>query len=164
MFSCVPIPFVKNGGLDFAQTKFGKFLTSMKKWFDTKADIVSNFFKQYFRNPLVDKFANFKDTVLDPLDKFLASPFESINNEIDTYTTNDYQGLKDLFGGRVYGDTSLQASLDALEASLGKAQNFADNYKIGPFTLGRLATIAESASLQGSLQNFRDHTDALSGV
>ena len=136
----------------------------MKDKFDKVSDVVSGFFKEHFRNRLVDAFTQFKETILDPLDEKLASPFESINNQIDTYTTNDYQGLKDLFGGRVYGDTSLQASLDALEASLGKAQNFADNYKIGPFTLGRLATIAESASLQGSLQNFRDHTDALSGV
>ena len=66
----------------------------MKKWFDSRADIVSNFFKQYFRNPLVDAFTEFKNTVLDPLDKALASPFESLNNEIDGYIGNDYAGLK----------------------------------------------------------------------
>lgn len=165
MFSCVPIPFVKNGGLNFASTKFGKFLLDMKKWFDSRADIVSNFFKQYFRNPLVDAFREFKNTVLDPLDKALASPFESLNNEIDGYIGNDYAGLKSTFpylAGNGVG--SIQATFDALETSLGKAQNFADNYQIGPFTLGRLATVAQNASLQASLQNFRDHTDALSGV
>jgi hypothetical protein len=165
MFSCVPIPFVKNGGLNFAQTGFGKFLTSMKNLFDKGADIVSNFFKQYFRNPLVDAFTDFKATVLDPLDKALASPFEAINNEIDNYAANDYAGLKQTFpliAGSGLG--SVQASFDALEASLGKAQNFADNYQIGPFTLGKLSTIAQNASLQSSIQQFRDHTDALSGV
>jgi len=165
MFSCVPIPFVKNGGLNFASTKFGKFLIDMKKWFDSRADIVSNFFKQYFRNPLVDAFKEFKNTVLDPLDKALASPFESLNNEIDGYIGNDYAGLKSTFpylAGNGVG--SIQATFDALETSLGAAQNFADNYQIGPFTLGRLATIAQNSSLQASLQNFRDHTDALSGV
>lgn len=165
MFSCVPIPFVKNGGLNFAATKFGKFLTDMKKWFDTKADIVSNFFKQYFRNPLVDAFKEFKTTVLDPLDKALASPFEAINNELDGFIANDYAGLKSTFpylAGNGVG--SIAATFNALETSLGKAQNFADNYQIGPFTLGKLASIAENASLQASVNNFRDHTDSLSGV
>lgn len=137
----------------------------MKKLFDGAADVVSGFFKTYFRNPLVDAFKDFKDTVLDPLDKFLASPFESINNEIDNYVGNDYAGLKTSFpylAGNGVG--SIQASFNALELSLGKAQNFADNYQIGPFTFGQLATIAQNASLQSSVQQFRDHTDALSGV
>lgn len=165
MFSCVPIPFVKQGGLDFSQTKFGKFIQRIKGSFDKAADAVSNFFKDNFRNPLYDAGRNFKETVLDPLDKNLASPFESLNTEIDGLVAEDYKGLKallsDLSGNSV---PSIQASFNALEASLGKAQNFSDNYKIGPFTLGQLTSIAESASLQASLQQFRDHTDALSGV
>lgn len=137
----------------------------MKNWFDKKSDIVSNFFKQYFRNPLVDAFKDFKDKVLDPLDKSLASPFESLNNEIDNFVANDYAGLKATFpylAGNGVG--SIQATFNALEAGLGNAQNFSDNYKIGPLTLGQLLTAAQSASLQASLRNFRDHTDALSGV
>lgn len=165
MFSCVPIPFVKQSGLDFANTKFGKFLSNMKDLFDKGADVVSGFFKNYFRNPIVDAFKNFKDVVLDPLDKFLASPFEALNNEIDNYAANNYAGLKTSFPYLASnGVGSIQASFDALGASLGKAQNFADNYQIGPFNLGQLATLAENTSLQASLNNFRQHTDALSGV
>jgi len=165
MFSCVPIPFVKQGGLDFANSKFGNFLTDMKNLFDKGADAVSGFFKNYFRNPLVDAFKDFKGAVLDPLDKALASPFESLTNEIDNFIANDYQGLKTTLpylAGNGVG--SIQATFDALELSLGKAQTFSDNYQIGPFTFGQLATIAENASLQGSLNQLREHTDALSGV
>jgi len=165
MFSCVPIPFVKQGGLDFSQTKFGKFITRIKDGFDKRADAVSNFFKDNFRNPLYDSVKDFKETVLDPLDRDLASPFEDLNNKIDEFVTDDYRGLKatlsEIAGN---GVVSIQNSFTALEASLGKAQNFSDNYKIGPFTLGQLVTAAESASLQASLNQFRDHTDALSGV
>lgn len=165
MFSCVPIPFVKQGGLDFSQTAFGKFITRIKDGFDKRADAVSNFFKDNFRNPLQDKIKNFKETKLDPLDRDLASPFEDLNNKIDEFVAEDYKGLKitlsEIAGN---GVTSIQNSFTALEASLGKAQNFSDNYKIGPFTLGQLVTAAESASLQASLNQFRDHTDALSGV
>jgi len=137
----------------------------MKKWFDTKADVVSNFFKQYFRNPVLDKFRDFKEAIIDPLDNFFASPFEWANDQIDRLSANDYlefrQFMPYITGN---GSGSIQATFDALQTSLGKAQNFADNYQIGPFTLGKLASIAQNASLQASLQNFRDHTDALSGV
>jgi hypothetical protein len=163
MFSCVPIPFVKNGGLNFAQTGFGKFLTSMKNFFDKGADIVSNFFKQYFRNPLVDGFKQFRKEVLDPVQEFFATPFDWFNEEFDKYGANNYAGLNERFP-YIAGNTSVQATFNALELSLGKAQNFADNYQIGPFTFGQLATIAQNASLQASIQQFRDHTDALSGV
>ena len=138
MFSCVPIPFVKQGGLDFSQTAFGKFISRIKNSFDKVADAVSNFFKDNFRNPLQDKIKNFKETKLDPLDKDIASPFESLNNEIDEFVADDYNGLKKLFGDLAgSGDGSIQATFNALELSLGKAQNFSDNYKIGPFTLGQ---------------------------
>ena len=165
MFSCVPIPFVKQGGIDFSQTAFGKFISRIKNSFDKAADAVSKFFKDNFRNPLQDKIKNFKETKLDPLDKDIASPFESLNNEIDEFVADDYIGLHILFGDLAgSGNGSIQATFNALEASLGKAQNFSDNYKIGPFTLGQLVTTAESASLQAGLNQFKDHTDALSGV
>lgn len=165
MFSCVPIPFVKQGGIDFSQTAFGKFISRIKNSFDKAADAVSKFFKDNFRNPLQDKIKNFKETKLDPLDKDIASPFESLNNEIDEFVADDYVGLHILFGDLAgSGNGSIQATFNALEASLGKAQNFSDNYKIGPFTLGQLVTTAESASLQAGLNQFKDHTDALSGV
>jgi hypothetical protein len=165
MFSCVPIPFVKKGGLNFANSKFGKFLIDMKKLFDDVADVVSGFFKNYFRNPVIDAFTSFKEQVLDPLDKALASPFEWIDNTLNDFVDNDYEKLKTTFpylAGNAVG--SIQATFDALELSLGKAQAFSDNYQIGPFTLGQLATAAENASLQASLKRFKDHTDALSGV
>ena len=135
----------------------------MKNFFDKGADIVSNFFKQYFRNPLVDGFKQFRKEVLDPVQEFFATPFDWFNEEFDKYGANNYAGLNERFP-YIAGNTSVQATFNALELSLGKAQNFADNYQIGPFTFGQLATIAQNASLQASIQQFRDHTDALSGV
>lgn len=170
MFSCVPIPFVKQGGLNFANSKFGKFLNNIKNLFDKGADAVSGFFKNYFRNPVIDAFKSFKDKALDPLDNLLASPFEWTNDQLDRLSANNYLELKQ-FASYLAGNGvgSINATFTALQTSLcggglTGAQAFAENYRIGPFTLGQLMTAAESATLQASLKSFRDHTDALSGV
>ena len=51
----------------------------MKKFFDGAADVVSGFFKTYFRNPLVDAFKDFKDTVLDPFNGLATTGLAAIS-------------------------------------------------------------------------------------
>ena len=53
----------------------------MKDLFDKGADIVPNFFKKYFRNPLVDKFTQFKDTVLDPFNGLCTTGLAAISQD-----------------------------------------------------------------------------------
>jgi len=162
VFSCVPIPFAKNGGFNFAAGKFAKFLESIKNLIPKGVDAVRNFFAQNFVNPLRDKLQTF----LDPLDKFAASPINDLNQWMDGYTANNYAKLEAslpyLFSNT---DPSIVTARTNLLNAIGKVQQNADTYKIGPFALGELINIAESSdSLARSLREFEQHTDNLSGL
>jgi len=163
VFSCVPIPFAKNGGFNFAASKFGKFLSDIKDNIQKGVDGVKDFFSQNFINPIRD---GIRDSILSPLDKAVSTPFNKINEELEKLTANDYAGIEaslpSLFSRT---EPSVVTARNRLLDVLGKVNTSADNYKIGPFMLGELITMAQSAdSLAKAMREFEQHTDNLSGL
>lgn len=163
VFSCVPIPFAKNGGFNFQASKFGQFLSSIQKGINNGYDAVKNFFSQNFINPIRDGLRN---SLLSPLDKAAVTPFNSINELLDRFTANNYAGLEAslplLFSNT---DPSIVTARNNLLDVLGKVNTSTDNYKLGPFMLGELVNMAESAdSFAKAMREFEQHTDNLSGL
>ena len=159
MFSCVPIPFAKNGGFNFADSKFGKFLEKLKKF---KKDIKS-FFAENFTNPLRE---GYQKNVLDPLNTTFGSPLDNFNDWMDRYTENNYAGLQVALPGFFSNtDPSIVTARNSLLNTIGKVQQNSDTYKLGPFSLGELINIAnESDSLARTMREMEQHTDNLSGL
>ena len=163
VFSCVPVPFAKNGGFNFAASKFGKFLSDIKDNIQKGVDGVKDFFSQNFINPIRD---GIRDSLLSPLDKAAASPFNEINEQLEKLTANNYAGLEAslplLFSNT---SSSVVTARNRLLDVLGKVNTSTDNYKIGPFMLGELITMATSAdSLAKAMREYEQHTDNLSGL
>jgi hypothetical protein len=163
VFSCVPIPFAKNGGFNFQASKFGQFLSSIKSSIDRGVDAVKDFFSQNFINPIRD---GVRDKLLSPLDRDISSPLNDINEFLDKYTANNYAGLEasipELFSKT---DSSVVSARNNLLNCLGKVNTNTDNYKVGPFMLGELINMAESSdSLAKAIREYEQHTDNLSGL
>lgn len=163
VFSCVPIPFAKNGGFNFAASKFGKFLSDIRKTAQRGIDSVKDFFAQNFINPIRD---GIRDSILSPLDRAATAPFNQINQELDKLTANNFAGLEAslplLFSNT---EPSIVTARNRLLDVIGKVNTNADNYKIGPFMLGELINMAVSAdSLAKAMREFEQHTDNLSGL
>jgi hypothetical protein len=163
VFSCVPIPFAKNGGFNFAASKFGKFLSSIKGTIQRGVDGVKDFFAQNFINPIRD---GIRDSLLSPLDKAATTPFNQINQELDRLTANNFAGLEAslplLFSST---EPSVVTARNSLLNAVGKINSSVDNYKIGPFMLGELINMAEDAdSLARAMREYEQHTDNLSGL
>lgn len=157
MFTGKPIPFAKLGGM-FADTRLGKFLAEIKKNAKKVTDAVKQFFHTNFINPLKTKLGEF--------DNWISSPFNDLNAELEMLTANNYAGLTaalpSLFSNAV---PSIVSGRNELLNRLGAVSSLSDTYKIGPFTLGELTTLAEeSDSLARSLREMEQHTDNLSGV
>jgi hypothetical protein len=163
VFSCVPVPFAKNGGFNFAASRFGRFLSSIKNLIQRGIDGVKDFFSQNFINPIRD---GIRDSILSPLDRAVSSPFNDINEQLEKLTANNYAGLEaslpSLFSRT---EPSVVTARNRLLECIGKIGTSADNYKIGPFMLGELVTMAQSSdSLAKAMREFEQHTDNLSGL
>ena len=159
VFSCTPIPFAKNGGFNFKDSKFGKFLEKLKNF---KKDIKS-FFAENFTNPLRDAY---QKNVLDPLNSTFGSPLDNFNDWMDRYTGDNYAGLQAALPGLFSNtDPSIVTARNNLLNTIGKVQQNADTFKLGPFSLGELINIAEeSDSLARTMREMEQHTDNLSGL
>lgn len=159
VFSCTPIPFAKNGGFNFKESKFGKFLEKLKNF---KKDL-KTFFAENFTNPLRDSY---QKNVLDPLNINFGSPLDNFNDWMDKYTANNYVGLQAALPG-LFSNTepSVATARTNLLNMIGKVQQNGDTYKAGPFSLGELINIAEeSDSLARTMREMEQHTDNLSGL
>ncbi len=159
MFTGKPIPFAKLKGM-FADTKLGQFLSGIKKDIKDKADAVQKFFAENFINPLKSK--------ADEFQQFLSSPFNDLNQELDYLTANNYAGLQAtlpyLFANTSPGVANVRSEL---LNRLGQVRDIdtSSNYKLGPFTIGELRSMADEAdSLADALRQMEEHTDNLSGL
>ena len=163
VFSCVPIPFAKNGGFNFQATKFGQFLTRIKKGIQNGVDSVKNFFSENFVNPIKN---GLRDSLLSPLDRAAVQPFNRINEELERLTGNNYAGFQASFPLLFSKtDSSVVTARNRLLDVIGRINTSTDNYKIGPFMLGELINMAVSAdSLAKAMREFEQHTDNLSGL
>jgi len=163
VFSCVPVPFAKNGGFNFQASKFGQFLSKIKSGIERGVDSVKNFFSENFVNPITN---GLRDSLLSPLDKAAVQPFNKISEELERLTANDYAGLQASFPALFSKtDPSVVSARNTLLSVIGKINTGTDNYKIGPFMLGELINMAQSAdSLAKTMREFEQHTDNLSGL
>lgn len=154
MFTGKPIPFAKLGGM-FADTKLGKFLAEIKNNIKKISDGVKQFFNKNFINPLREK-----------LNGDFATPFNDLNQELEFLTANNYAGLQASLP-LLFSNTqpSVANARNELLNRLGQVNNLQTEYKIGPFSLGELTTLADdSISLARQLKEMEQHTDNLSGV
>lgn len=159
MFTGVPIPFAKPGGMFSAGGPLGSFLADLKRFAKNKADAAKSFFAESFINPLREK-------ILPGADGFLSSPFNDINQWFDENTSNNFAGLEAslpyLFSN---SSPSIVAAKNDLLARIGKVSGSQSEYRIGPFTLGELSNVAEdSVSLARSLREMEQHADNLCGL
>lgn len=143
----------------FAGTGLAQFLSDLKRYARDKADAAREFFANEFVNPL-------KKNVLSPLDGFLSSPFNDLNEWYDKETTNNFAGLQAslpyLFSN---SNASIVTARTELLNRLGKVSDLTNQYKLGPYTLGELTNLAtESDSLARSLREMEQHSDNLSGL
>ena len=163
MFSCLPVPFAKNGGFNFADTALGKVLNDLAA--------AAKKGKDFFRNGL-NEFVNkitggIRDNLLGPLDRATGGFFNDANAFLDKFTGPEGQvrleaALPNLFGRT--GGSIANARTDLLNA-LGAVQQKSDTYKIAGFSIGELVNLAEdSDSLARALRDFQTHTDNLSGT
>lgn len=163
MFSCLPVPFAKNGGFNFADTALGKTLNDLAA--------AAKKGKDFFRNGL-NEFVNkitggIRDNVLGPLDRATGGFFNDANAFLDKFTGPEGQvrleaALPNLFGRT--GGAIANARTDLLNA-LGAVQQKSDTYTIAGFSIGELVNLAEeSDSLARALRDFQTHTDNLSGT
>lgn len=158
MFTGKPIPFAKLGGM-FANTKLGKFLSDIKKDVVTKADSVKQFFATNFINPLLNKLNS---------ENFISSPLNDLNQELEFLTANNYTGMQAALPLLFSNTTpSVVTARNELLSRLGQVKdiNTSSNYKLGPFTIGELSSMADEAdSLARALQEMEEHTNNLSGL
>lgn len=163
MFSCLPVPFAKNGGFNFADTKLGKALSDLAASAKRGVDA--------FRNGL-NEFVNrvtsgIRDSTLGPLDRATNGFFNDANAFLDKFTGPDGQirieaALPNLFG-RAGGDISNART--ALLSTIGAIQQNSDTYKIAGFSIGELVNLAEeSDSLARAMRDYEMHTNNLSGT
>lgn len=158
MFTGKPVPFAKLGGM-FADTTLGKFLADIKRDAGRITNSVKNFFAQEFINPLRRALNS---------ENFISSPLNDLNQELEYYTADNYLNLQAalplLFSNT---EPSIVTARTELLNRLGQVQdlNTSNNYKLGPFTLGELTSMADEAdSLSRTLRSFEEHTDNLSGL
>lgn len=158
MFTGKPIPFAKLKGM-FADTALGQFLSGIKKDIKTKADAVKQFFAQNFINPLKDKLNS---------ENFISSPLNDLNQELEFLTANNYAGMQAALPLLFSNTTpSIVTARNELLSRLGQVKdiNTSSNFKLGPFTIGELTSMADEAdSLARALQEMEEHTNNLSGL
>lgn len=143
----------------FADTALGKFLSGIKKDIATKADAVKKFFAENFINPLKSALNS---------ENFISSPLNDLNQELEFLTANNYTGLQAALPG-LFSNTepSIVTARNTLLDRLGQVKdiNTSSNFRLGPFTIGELSSMAEEAdSLARTLREMEEHTDNLSGL
>lgn len=158
MFTGKPIPFAKLKGM-FADTALGAFLSGIKKDIATKADAVKKFFAENFINPLKNALNS---------ENFISSPLNDLNQELEFLTANNYAGMQAALPLLFSNTTpSVVTARTELLNRLGQVKdlNTSSNFKLGPFTIGELSSMADEAdSLARALQEMEEHTDNLSGL
>jgi hypothetical protein len=158
MFTGKPIPFAKLKGM-FADTALGQFLSGIKKDITKGIDAVKNFFAQNFINPLKNALNS---------ENFISSPLNDLNQELEFLTANNYAGMQAALPLLFSNTTpSVVTARNELLSRLGQVKelNTSSNFKIGPFTIGELNSMADEAdSLARTLQEMEQHTDNLSGL
>jgi hypothetical protein len=163
MFSCLPVPFAKNGGLNFADTKLGKALSDLAKSAKRGVDAFRNGLNEF-----VNKITGgIRDSVLGPLDRATGGFFNDVNAFFDKFTGPDGQirleaALPNLFGRTGGAISNVRTQL---LNTLGSVQQNSNTYKIGGFSIGELVNLTEeSDSLARAMRDFQTHTDNLSGT
>jgi hypothetical protein len=163
MFSCLPVPFAKNGGLNFADTKLGKALSDLAKSAKRGVDAFRNGLNEF-----VNKITGgIRDSVLGPLDRATGGFFNDVNAFFDKFTGPNGQirleaALPNLFGRTGGAISNVRTQL---LNTLGSVQQNSDTYKIGGFSIGELVNLTEeSDSLARAMRDFQTHTDNLSGT
>lgn len=143
----------------FADTALGQFLSGIKKDIKTKADAVKQFFAQNFINPLKDKLNS---------ENFISSPLNDLNQELEFLTANNYAGMQAALPLLFSNTTpSIVTARTELLNRLGQVKdiNTSSNFKLGPFTIGELTSMADEAdSLARAIQEMEEHTNNLSGL
>jgi hypothetical protein len=163
MFSCLPVPFAKNGGFNFADTALGKQLAKLKSFAQRGVDAFRNGLNE-FTNRITD---GIRDTILTPLDNLTTTPFQRANEFFDKFTGPEGQirleaALPNLFGR---GGAEISNVRTQLLNTMGAIQQNSDTYKIAGFSIGELINLAEeSDSLARAMRDFQQHTDNLSGT
>ena len=163
MFSCLPVPFAKNGGLNFADTKLGKALSDLAKSAKRGVDAFRNGLNEF-----VNKITGgIRDSVLGPLDRATGGFFNDVNAFFDKFTGPNGQirleaALPNLFGRTGGAISNVRTQL---LNTLGSVQQNSNTYKIGGFSIGELVNLTEeSDSLARAMRDFQTHTDNLSGT
>lgn len=163
MFSCLPVPFAKNGGFSFADTKLGKTLSDLTKIAKTGKDAFRNGLNEF-----VNRVTNgIRNSVFGPLDRATSGFFNDSKAFLDKFTGPEGQirleaALPNLFGRS--GAAIANARTNLLN-TLGAIQSNSDTYKLAGFSIGELVNLTEeSDSLARALRDFEAHTDNLSGT
>lgn len=170
MFTGKPIAFSK-GSFGAIGGKLQEFANKLKDALK-QGRLALNEFKKNFNNKLrfksgkIEVYSTAADGSRITTTLNYAAPLEKVNETLERYTNNNYAGLQAALPYLFSNTTpSVVTARTALLNVLGKADQ-STSYKIGPYTIGELSQMGQSASdsFAEIMASYSKHTDEISGV